>query len=39
MLAAANNPEFAKRAGIPQRVAQEFVREDIKKTSTKRKSK
>lgn len=39
MLAAANNPEFAKRAGIPQKVAKEFVREDTKKLSTKRKGK
>ena len=28
MLAAAHNPQVAKRAGIPQRVAREFVAAD-----------
>ena len=30
MQAAAHSPKFAKKADIPQRVAKEFVREDIK---------
>jgi len=30
MRAAANNPKFAKKAGIKQKVAREFVREDKK---------
>ena len=28
MLAVANNPKFAKKAGIPQKVGKEFVRSD-----------
>lgn len=31
MAAAAHNPEFAKKAGIPQSVAQEFNQADKKK--------
>ena len=31
MAAAAHNPEFAKKAGIPQSVAQEFVQADKRK--------
>ena len=42
MEAAAHNPEFAKKAGIPQNVAKEFVAADVKaatkKTSKRRKS-
>ena len=42
MEAAAHNPEFAKKAGIPQSVAKEFVAADEKaakkKTSKGRKS-
>jgi hypothetical protein len=30
MAAAANNPKFAKRAGVPQRVAKEFHTADNK---------
>jgi len=30
MLAVANNPKFAKKAGIPQKVGKEFVKEDAK---------
>lgn len=38
MLAAAHNPEFAKKADIPQSVAQEFVEADKgKKTRSKTK--
>lgn len=33
MQAAAHNPEFAKKAGIPQSVAKEFASEDKKKTN------
>ena len=38
MRAAAHNPEFAKKAGIPQTVAIEFVKEDEKKKKRKKKS-
>ena len=31
MAAAAHNPKFAKKAGIPQSVAKEFNRADTKK--------
>ena len=31
MQAAAHNPEFAKKAGIPQSVAQEFAQADKRK--------
>ena len=31
MQAAAHNPDFAKKAGIPQKVAREFVAADRKK--------
>jgi hypothetical protein len=30
MKAAANNPKFAKQAGIPQKVAKEYMAEDKK---------
>ena len=33
MQAAAHNPEFAKKADIPQSVAKEFVAADKKKTN------
>ena len=36
MRAAAHNPEFAKKAGIPQKVAKEFVKEDEKKKRKKK---
>jgi len=32
MAAAAHNPAFAKRAGIPQKVAKEFNRADKRRT-------
>jgi hypothetical protein len=32
MAAAANNPKFAKEAGIPQKVAKEYHKEDKKKS-------
>jgi hypothetical protein len=32
MEAAAHNPKIAKQAGIPQKVAREFVRADAKKS-------
>lgn len=35
MQAAAHNPKFAKKAGIKQSVAKEFVREDIKTSRMK----
>ena len=35
MEAAAHNPAFAKKAGIPQAVAKEFVAADAKKTKKK----
>lgn len=31
MAAAAHNPKFAKKAGVPQKVAKEFNRADKKK--------
>lgn len=31
MAAAANNPDFARKADIPQAVAKDFHREDIKR--------
>jgi len=31
MAAAAHNPQFAKKVGIPQKVAKEFNRADAKK--------
>ena len=40
MLAAANNPKFAKKAGIKQSVAKEFVAADqAKPKTTKKKAK
>jgi hypothetical protein len=39
MQAAANNPEFAKKAGIPQDVAKEFVAADKEKTKDRSKTK
>jgi len=38
MLAAANNPKFAQKAGIPVKVAKEFVRKD-KQAAAPRRSK
>lgn len=35
MRAAAHDPEFAKKLGIPQGVAKEFVKEDTKKKPRK----
>lgn len=35
MRAAAHDREFAKRMGIPQKVAKEYVREDQKKVKGK----
>ena len=35
MEAAAHNPEFAKKAGIPQNVAKEFVAADVKAATKK----
>jgi hypothetical protein len=34
MQAAAHNPQFAKKAGIPQSVAQEYVSADQKKLAS-----
>ncbi len=39
MEAAAHNPEFAKKAGISQRVAKEFVAADAKKAGKKSRAK
>jgi hypothetical protein len=39
MQAAAHNPKFAKKAGIPQSVAQEFVAADKKAGKIPKKSK
>ena len=39
MKAAAHNPAFAKKVGIPQKVAKEFVKEDKAKAAHKGKSK
>ena len=36
MAAAAHNPAFAKKLGIPQKVAKEFNRADQKKAARKR---
>jgi hypothetical protein len=38
MQAAAHNPDFAKKAGVPVKVAKKFVRED-KKAAKPRRSK
>lgn len=35
MAAAAHNPKFAKKIGIPQRVAKEFNHADVKKRKGK----
>lgn len=35
MRAAAHNPKFAKKAGVPQKVAKEFVRADKKAKRSK----
>ena len=37
MRAAAHNPSFARKVGIPQKVAKEFERADEKKAAGKRK--
>lgn len=39
MEAAAHNPEFAEKAGIPQKVAKEFVAADKAEAKVKRKKK
>lgn len=39
MRAAAHNPEFAAKVGIPQKVAREFERADERKESKKGKKK
>ena len=39
MEAAAHNPAFAQKAGIPQKVAKEFVAADKAKAKTTRKKK
>lgn len=39
MRAAAHNPQFAKKVGIPQKVAREFVSADEKKASRPNKRK
>lgn len=39
MLAAAHDPEFARKHKIPQSVAREFLREDEKRRKKKRRSK
>jgi len=36
MQAAAHNPKFAKEAGIPQKVAREFIAADQKKGGKKK---
>jgi hypothetical protein len=36
MRAAAHNPDFAKKVGIPQKVAKEFVKADAKKAGKKK---
>ena len=36
MEAAAHNPKFAKSAGIPQKVAKEFVKADKSKAKAKK---
>lgn len=35
MQAAAHNPEFAKKAGVPVKVAKEYVKEDKAKSKAK----
>lgn len=35
MAAAAHNPKFAKKVGIPQKVAKEFNRADTRKKGSK----
>jgi hypothetical protein len=37
MQAAAHNPEFAKKVGVPVKVAKEFVKEDKAKAKGKKK--
>jgi len=37
MRAAAHNPKFAKKVGIPQKVAKEFTKADSAKLKTRRK--
>lgn len=37
MAAAAHNPKFAKKAGVPQKVAKEFNRADAKSGILRRK--
>jgi hypothetical protein len=37
MEAAAHNPKFAAKTGVPQKVAREFVRADAKKGAPKKK--
>ena len=39
MQAAAHNPAFAKKVGVPQKVAKEFVKSDKAKAAHKGKSK
>ncbi len=39
MAAAAHNPKFAKKMGIPQKVAKEFNRADAGKARKKRRKK
>ena len=39
MRAAAHNKEFAKKTGIPQKVAKEYMKEDMKGYSKKAKKK
>ena len=36
MLAVAHNKDFAKKVGVPQKVAKEFVKADKKKGSKKK---
>lgn len=37
MAAAAHNPAFAKKVGVPQKVAKEFNKADAAKSKTKKK--
>lgn len=39
MRAAAHNPQFAKKVGIPQSVARDFTAADVAKAALKHKSK
>lgn len=39
MKAASNNKDFAKKVGIPQKVAKEYMKEDMKGYSKKGKKK